>query len=174
MYRRRTQNTTPENPKLEFNGPYDITIRGTDPSQATSGITTHSNQAFAPDSNIDQSNADIYQNVQNDDEYAYAYADSVPQPNPEGTTDDNTNAYAEAPLDVRPTVPPQSSSQKGWKDNSIYARSNPDDQSQAAGANNTEEGWEDNSIYATSGNDDNNQSAAREAEGWAENEIYGD
>ena len=173
ILRRRAQNTPPENPKLEFNGPYGITDHGSDSLPTTNNSTVHNNQAFAPDSNVDQSKA-IYHDVQNDNEYAYAYADSGPQ-HTDGSADDGTYAYAETPSDVRSTAPSQSPSpQKGWKDNSIYARSNEDDQSHAICANNTEEGWEDNSVYATSGGDDNNQSAANNAEGWAENEIYGD
>ena len=156
IHRRKThdeQNNTPVTKKLEFNGPYDITISGTNPSSTTNDSTTHINQTFAPDS-IEQSNADIYQTIQTDDEYAYAYADSGAQPNPNGTTDDSTYTNAEM-------APRESVSQR--KDNATFA-----------GADNTEAGWEDNTIYATSSGDGDNQSAARDTEGWTENDIYGE
>ncbi|XP_072043351.1 uncharacterized protein [Amphiura filiformis] len=163
--RRKKQATSSTNPRLDLDGPYDISVQGTNVAlthPVPNKNITDSKQSFVPNSHDTD---DVYHNIQ-DKEYLYADVDE--------------NKYSQENS--------SSATQEGWMDNTIYATSDDNGEvnqepailasvvkckKNAGKDNNGESGWMDNSIYATS--DDDSRPLHNEAtEGWADNTIYGD
>ncbi|XP_072043965.1 uncharacterized protein [Amphiura filiformis] len=154
--RSKKQAPSSRNPRLDFDGPYDITLQRIQvaPTTPTSNKETETNQSFASHSppNLNEDTDDVYHDIQEQDkEYLYAQVDKNKKS--QGNCDDHGEVN-QGPA--------------------LYA--SVDKNKKNAGKDDNEEsGWMDNSIYATS--DDKNRTSVNNdeaTEGWAENTIYGD
>ncbi|XP_072043960.1 uncharacterized protein [Amphiura filiformis] len=166
--RRKKQIASSTNPRLDFDGPYDITLQGTNvtlTNPVPNENTTNSKQSFALHPNSYDDTDDVYHDIQ-----------------------DKECLYVNVAVNRESQGNSSSAAQEGWNDNTIYANSadngevnqepvlyaNVDKSKINAGIdNNTESGWMDNSIYATS-DDDSRPLHNATTEGWADNTIYGD
>ncbi|XP_072043974.1 uncharacterized protein [Amphiura filiformis] len=151
--RHNKEATSSTNPRLDFDGPYDITVQGTNVEPTKPASKTE----------------DIYHDIQEQDkEYLYAQVDKNKK-----IQGNSSSAAQEGWMDNTIYATSDDNGEVN-QEPALYA--SVDKSKKNAGKdNNAESGWMDNSIYATS--DDNKRTSTNNdgaTEGWAENTIYSD